>query len=362
MDASEGPRPTAFHYDGRSATRHVVHVAPAADGFTLEADDVDRAAVRWSRLVAMGGSGGKSVYGLRDVPGWRLIFEGPPPPAFAVHLPLPQRYGSWIDRLGLARAAAAFLVVAVAAVALVLSAPAWIAPLVPRSVEDRLGDAIVGDLGGRFCRTPRGRVALDRLAVALGSREAGVRSIEVANIGMLNAVALPGGRIMIFRGLIDQAKSPDEVAGVLAHEIGHVRHRDTITALIRQFGLSVLLGGIDGNLAGVLNGVLSLSYGRDAEQAADGYAIRRLAEGAIAPDATAAFFDRLGQGKRGETLERATSWISSHPVSADRKARFLNSRRSGATYRPALDDRDWKSLQQMCTEDRKVAPAAGLNW
>ncbi|WP_341873239.1 M48 family metalloprotease [Sphingobium fuliginis] len=54
---------------------------------------------------------------------------------------------------------------------------------------------------------------------------------------------MAGGRIILFDGLVQQAKSADEVAGVLGHELGHVRHRDTMTGLIRQLGLSVVLGG-----------------------------------------------------------------------------------------------------------------------
>ncbi|MFT3968259.1 MAG: M48 family metallopeptidase [Sphingobium sp.] len=339
-----------------------MRVHARADGFTLSGEGVGGDLRRWSQLVAMDGTKGRSVYGLKGMQGWRLIFDGPPPESFAVHLPLPQRYGRWIDRFGLARAAIGFTLIAAAFVALVLTAPRWIAPLVPRSVENRLGDAMIGDFGGRFCRTPKGRAALDRLAAQLGAEQAGVRSVEVANIDMVNAVALPGGRVMIFNGLLEQAKSADEVAGVLAHEIGHVSHRDTMAALLRQLGLSVVLGGVDGNLGGVLNGALSLSYGRDAERAADGYAIAQLGRAAIAPDATAAFFDRLGHGKDGEKLERATSWISSHPVSADRKAAFLKSRNPGRTYRPALDVADWRALKDMCAQDRTVRPATRFEW
>ncbi|HEX7871503.1 MAG TPA: M48 family metallopeptidase [Sphingobium sp.] len=359
---TEDGAPVGWHFDGRSATRHAVRVVPGAEGFVLVGDGVDAGPRRWSELVAMDGTRGRSVYGLKGVSGWRLIFDGRPPEAFAVHLPLPARYGRWVDRFGLTRAAIGFTLIAAVVVAAILTAPTWIAPLVPRSVENRLGDAMVGDLGGRFCRTPPGRAALDRLAATLGAKEAGVRSVEVANIDMVNAVALPGGRIMIFRGLLKQAASADEVAGVLAHEIGHVRHRDTMAALIRQLGLSVILGGADGNIAGLLNGVLSLSYGRDAERAADGYAIERLSAASIAPDGTAAFFDRLGKGKQGESLERATSWISSHPVSADRKAAFLKSRRPGATYRPALAAADWQALKEICAKDRDVAPAPSFEW
>lgn len=354
--------PTAWHYDGRSATRHAVRIAPGADGFALLGEDMANAPHRWSELVAISGAGGRSVYGLKGAQGWRLIFDGPPPPAFAAHLPLPQRYGRWVDRIGLARAAIAFTLIAAAVVALVLTAPRWIAPLVPRSVENRLGDAMVGDLGGRFCRTPAGNAALNRLTAELGGAEAGVRSVEVANIPMVNAVTLPGGRIVMFEGLLAQAKSPDEAAGVLAHEIGHVRHRDTMAALIRQLGLSVVLGGADGNVAGLLGGVLSLGYGRDAERAADGYAIAALANQSIAPDATAAFFDRLGEGKAGERMERASNWISSHPVSADRKAAFLASRVAHKVYRPALAESDWRSLKGMCKADRRAVPATHFQW
>ena len=353
---------SAWHYDGKSATRHTVRVVPMADSFRLEGDGAASGPHGWSEVVALDGTRGRSVYGLRRVQGWRLIFDGPPPPAFAAHLPLPGRYGRWIDRFGLVRAAIAFTVISALIVALVLSAPAWIAPLVPQSVENRLGDAMVGDFGGRFCQTPAGRLALNRLAAKLGGGDAGVRSVEVANLPMVNAVALPGGRVMLFQGLLAQAKSADEVAGVLGHEIGHVRHRDTMAALIRQLGLSVVLGGMDGNISGLVGSALSLGYSRKAESAADDYAIGVLASSAIEPDATAHFFDKLSGGKAGETLERASNWISSHPVSADRKAAFLKSHRPGAAYRPALSDADWRALRGMCAADKHVAPPPRFGW
>ncbi|CAN5367683.1 M48 family metallopeptidase [soil metagenome] len=353
---------SAWHYDGKSATRHAVRIVPAADSFRLEGEAAAYGPYRWSDVVALDGTGGRSIYGLKGVQGWRLIFDGPPPEDFAAHLPLPARYGRWIDRFGLVRAAGAFTLISAAFVALVLSAPSWIAPLVPRSVENRLGDAMVGDFGGRFCRTPAGRAALDRLAGKLGARGAGVRSVEVANLPMVNAVALPGGRIMLFQGLLAQAKSADEVAGVLGYEIGQVRNRDTMAALIRQLGLSVVLGGMDGNISGLVGSALSLGYSRKAESAADNYAIGVLASSAIEPDATAAFFDKLSGGKTGERLERAAKWISSHPVSADRKAAFLKSRRKGAVYRPALSDGDWRALRGMCAADKTVEPPPSFGW
>ena len=51
--------------------------------------------------------------------------------------------------------------------------------------------------------------------------------VSVLDHGMANALAVPGGRILIFRGLLEAADNPEEVAGVLAHEIGHVAARHT---------------------------------------------------------------------------------------------------------------------------------------
>lgn len=356
------PGVTGWHYDGRSATRHDVRVVPTGDGFLLAGIGIDSGPHRWSDLTALDGTGGRSVYGLKGVEGWRLVFDGRPPDAFAIHLPLPARYGRWIDRIGFTRAAIAFTVIAAGVVALVVSAPGWLAPLVPRSLENRLGDAMAGDVGDRFCRTPQGRAALGRLADELGARDAGVRSIEVVDQPMVNAITMPGGRIVIFQGLLAQARSPDEVAGVLAHEIGHVRHRDTMAGLIRQLGLGVILGGFNGKVAGAVNGVLAMSYTREAERAADAYAIDRLRRAAIAPDDTATFFDRLGGGAAGEKQERALSWINSHPVSAERKAAFARSKVAGTTYHRALAQPDWQALKTMCKADRHVAPPSKLQW
>ena len=365
MEAGQADQgaPVAWHYDGRAATRHAVHVeaVDGGGGFRLLGEGIDSGPHAWDDLVALDRTGGRSVYGLKGVQGWRLIFDGPPPMAFAAHLPRPVHYGRWIDRIGLWRASLAFAAIAVLVVLFALRAPGWIAPYVPRSVENALGDAMVGDFGGRFCRTAEGRRALDRLGAELGRDAAGVRTVEVANIPIVNAITLPGGRVMLFQGLLDQARSADEVAGVLAHEIGHVRHRDTLAALIRQLGLSVVLGGFNGNVGGAVNSMLSLSYTREAESAADGYAIEALAKADIAPDATAAFFDRLGKGE-DERIERVANWLQTHPVSATRKHAFLASKVVGRAYRPALTSPEWQALRTMCAHDPAVKKGLPFAW
>lgn len=351
-----GPDERIWHYDGASATRHHPRVDWTADGFTLRWETGASGPHGWGELVPVGGSGGRSVYGLRGRPGWRLGFAGVPPEGFAVHLPLPARYGRLVDRLGLWRAIGLFSALAVGVVLVALRAPAWIAPLIPVSWEERLGDAMVGDFGGRLCETPASRAAIDKLRRALG-KDVPVRRIGIANVKMVNAVALPGGHVLIFDGLLQEAASPDELAGVLAHEIGHVRHRHTMTALVRQLGLSVVLGGFNGQVGGAINGLLAMSYSREAEREADRYSIAALRAANVSPLPTAAFFDRLGKLAGGERIERTTSWMASHPVSAERRKAFTDSAVKGCRYAPSLTPVEWRAVVDACKEDRNVAPS-----
>lgn len=349
-----------WHYDGESAVRRSVILRLLGDGFMPEDPDSGWSGdpVRWDRLTVVGREGDRSAYGHRERPGWRIGFSGEAPDSIARHLPAPERYGRWVDRIGFWPAAGAFTLAAAAVVFVVLQVPDWLAPLIPSSWEDRMGDAMVGDFGGRFCSTPAGDAALVAL-VRKVDPQGEARDVALANIPIVNAVTLPGGRIILFDGLIQQAKSPDEVAGVLGHELGHVRHRDTLTGLLRQLGLTAVLGSFGGNAGGYLNGVLSLSYGRKAESSADGVAIEQMRGAAISPLPTAGFFARLGGEEEGGTGAQTMTWLSSHPLSTERRKRFEAAVAKGQDYRPALDPAQWQALRRSCKADPDVAKPWG---
>jgi Zn-dependent protease with chaperone function len=82
-----------------------------------------------------------------------------------------------------------------------------------------------------------------------------------------NAFAIPGGHVYVFEGLIETANTPDELAGVIAHETGHVAHCDGVRALLQSaglsFGLGMLLGGGGAAVIGVRT-VLQSSYSHPA--------------------------------------------------------------------------------------------------
>src|SRR5438067_12246092 len=94
-----------------------------------------------------------------------------------------------------------------------------------------------------------------------------------------NAFALPGGRVYVLSGLLAQAQSPDELAGVLAHEFGHVVRRDGLRRLIRDGGTACLVGLMFGDVtcSGVVlmadRIVRSAAHTRTAQEEADAFAV-----------------------------------------------------------------------------------------
>ncbi|QKG70804.1 M48 family metallopeptidase [Erythrobacter mangrovi] len=346
----------ASWYDGHNALRH--HGTARWDGrdtLYLEAAtsrlDVPLTELRFGEV-----RGESRTYRRAGEDGFRLTLPIDMPAGLAVRLPGKSEYGAWIDRLGLGRAAAIFAVASAAAVTLFLTAPDWLGPRVPESWERKIGEAMVGDLGGRICHTPAGDAALNKLLAKVDPGAVKVRA-GVANIDMINAVALPGGQVLLFDGIIQQAESPEELAGVLGHEVGHVRERHVMTALLRQFGLSVLLAGANSGVGNTAAGIASMGYSRDAEREADAYARSSMASSHVSPVATAGFFERMaersGEGKEDNAV---IGWLASHPAALERAKAFRAAAKKGADYRPVLSDREFAALKSMCKDDKDVEP------
>lgn len=357
---------SAWHFDGKVAVRRTVELQTIGANFYLLEGEKRTGPFAFADLRYVGEQGGAAVYKLEDADGWRLGLSGHIPGELVPYLPRKQTYGAIIDRLGLGPASLVFAVLSAITVAVVVWSPQWLAPLVPSGVEKRLGDALVGDFGGRFCDTKPGKAALAKLTRSLDPHPEDLQ-VEVANIDMMNAVALPGNKVLLFQGLLDQAKSPDEVAGVLAHEIGHVRERHVMQGLLRQMGLAVVLGGFDGTGGQTLNSLLSTSYTREAEKEADDHSIKAMAKSSISPVATAGFFERLSNMDGSATMRKDSegrvlaSYTSSHPLSDDRRELFRKSLVKGKAYKPALSYDEWTELKTMCAQDRDVKSGWGFD-
>ncbi|HEU5408956.1 MAG TPA: M48 family metallopeptidase [Nitrospira sp.] len=148
--------------------------------------------------------------------------------------------------------------------------------------------------------------------------------ITVVKSDVVNAFALPGGYIVVFTGLMKKAESPEEVAGVLAHELNHVLQRHGLERIVKQLGfvavVSIMLGNQQG-LGGVMKqlGVelMTLKFGRAQETEADLTGLQLLHRAKIDPSGMITFFQRLAEKDEGRV-----EWFSTHPMSSARADRL----------------------------------------
>ena len=174
-------------------------------------------------------------------------------------------------------------------------------------------------------------------------------TFTVLDTPIVNAFALPGGYVYVTRGLLALAQNEAEVAGVLAHEIGHVtarhsaeRYGQTVAASVFGAGLGVLLGsGAASDLYGTVAGLALRSYSREQEHEADLLGVRYLTRAGYDPNAMASFLVRLQAHSRLEAELRGEpgkaddfSIMQTHPRTVDRVQRTIAEARTKAVVQP----------------------------
>lgn len=185
-----------------------------------------------------------------------------------------------------------------------------------------------------------------------------------------NAFAMPGGRIMVTDDLIELMEHPDELVGVLSHEMAHVSRRHVMANLIRQMGfiviLEIVMGGTGAGVELASAGIQfeSMRHSRSTETEADEYAVRYLHEAGFNPYGLSMFFERLNEYESdadGETDSDASdeeegylqNLLMTHP---DTKKRAKDTADLAAAYgtkeknyASPLSDEAWKQLKEDCS-------------
>ncbi|MGH6923335.1 MAG: M48 family metallopeptidase [Propylenella sp.] len=357
------PNEDAFFFDGASAKRRAVRLSFDTDGLNIVEDGKPLAFWRFADLrLADAPKGAPLRISAVSAPELaRLeIRDAGLAKAIALRCPDLKRRrltGEVSTRRILFWSAAAAISLVLTVVYLVPAFADRLAPLVPIPLERRIGDAVDRQvravIGGETCGGENGAAALARLQEELAAAADLPMPIEIAVLSSStpNAVALPGGRVYLFEGLLKLAENPDEVAGVLAHELGHVASRDGLRKLLQTSGSAFLLGLLFGDVTGggvIVFGaqvLIDSRYSRQAETAADDFAADLMLALGRPPAALGAILDRLGAG-----IGNALAFISSHPVTAERM-RVLEARKQPATGAPLLSAAEWTALKAICGAD-----------
>ena len=168
-------------------------------------------------------------------------------------------------------------------------------------------------------------IRVGRQITAVSDRQEVEYIFRVIDKDEVNAFALPGGYIFVFRGLIEKVDRDDELAAVIAHEIAHVVARHSIKSLQGGIGYNILqiLMAVSGTKARDARGIdmafgqLIMSYSREDEALADKIAIKYLKEAGFDPWAMIDFLEKLQQVNKEAPIRPYTNY-KSHPHIADR--------------------------------------------
>ncbi len=234
-----------------------------------------------------------------------------------------------------------------------------VASLVPVSWEERLGQAVVEHLAPPAIRctdTNRTPVISEILTALTTHSPTSPYTIRVilVNDSSINAFAAPGGTIVLLRGLLEQTQTPEELAGILAHELQHILNRHSTRALIQHVSMGLLLAAITGNTSGTaaygLEGARilgSLRYSRQNEEEADAGGMRMLLEAGIDPTGMIEFLELLK--KKTSESPSILKYLSTHPGTEDRIEK-LKSLAGQSQHRPAklLAGHDWSEIKKIC--------------
>jgi predicted Zn-dependent protease len=237
------------------------------------------------------------------------------------------------------------------------AASAVAARWVPVAWEERLGAAVVEQMipAQKRCADPAAHAALETIVRRLLDSAGPVPyrfRIVIADMSVVNAFAAPGGHIVVFRGLLEESRSAEELAGVLAHEIQHVLKRHATRMILQHVSTAVVVTAVAGDVSGVLGVAIegahvlgALAYSRAHETEADVAGLRLLQDARIDPGGMIGFFDQ----RRVEGAPASLRYLSSHPPSAERAATL---RRLAAPGRPpstpVLDAAAWRAVTRAC--------------
>lgn len=280
------------------------------------------------------------------------------------------RFGTTLASRGLLRRTSlrTWLLVAAIVLPAAYSTVTILAPkahvLIPESVEIELGEKLYAAIADRWqvVEDEEFSELCETIVAELADPESSYPiRVTLLDEDLPNAFAVPGGRVVVFRGLLRLCPSADALAGVLAHEIVHVEERHGLEHLLRTFGVlyfasCAIGGGVEEfataeTVAELASGLLVLEHSRDHEREADLLGARELHRTGHTVAGMVEFF-RVLEGEHPESASKALAWARTHPLTAERrKVLALVEQEEDFEARPWLAPERWLDLRERLAPD-----------
>jgi Zn-dependent protease with chaperone function len=228
----------------------------------------------------------------------------------------------------------------------------YVASKIPFEYEKALGDKLMKSFfrESKICRPSKNaEIAFNKLILLLDP--ANELDVKIMDSPDVNAFTLPGGNILIMSGLIKNLKSIDELVGVLAHEISHVRRRHVLQKIISTLSTALLIQLLAGDFTSVFAidpssfvALGTLTFDRRMEKEADQDALEGLIKLGINPESMVSFF------KRQVSTPYTLQFLSTHPGDEERISLF-RSKKIDFHSVSLFTSSEWESLKSYCEDD-----------
>ena len=243
----------------------------------------------------------------------------------------------------------------------------FLTPRIPVSWEEQLGSSVLEYLApsANRCvdqiRLPAIESIVTRLSRTMPDSPYRLR-LTIVDRPAVNAFALPGGQMVVFRGLLEATETSEQLAGVLAHELQHIYKQHSTRAMIEQASTSLLIAAVTGDFTGgVAYGIEGarvlgmLRYSRLHEGEADREGLRLLQAVGIDPAEMIAFY-RIMQAQHPHD-GAASSYLSTHPDTDGRIKKMVALAGAPPLHPITLfSHEEWKDLRSLCQHSVASSP------
>lgn len=228
--------------------------------------------------------------------------------------------------------AAALIILAVAVVAVILLAYFVVLPYasekaaeqLPLKYEQQLGDAVYSSMVQPNTIDDSSTVLMNAFFARLNYKSDYPIHITVVNDKVVNAFALPGGKIVVHRGIIEKMDDYEELAALLSHEFSHVQQRHTTKNVCRSLSsylfVSLLLGdagGLTTLIAENANQIKQLNYSRELEEEADREGMKLMQQHHVDIEGMKHLFEKLKK-EEAKAGDSTPAFLRTHPLTQER--------------------------------------------